>query len=60
MGRVWKGLRTLTEEQRAGRKDWLNAGEGKGTQRGLESWKGQKAGSKGEESGSEQKGSLFF
>lgn len=40
-GRDWKDLSMLTDdEQEAAERNWLNIGEGKGTQGGLESWKG--------------------
>ena len=40
-GRDWKDLSMLTDdEQEAAERNWLNTGEGKGTQGGLESWKG--------------------
>lgn len=40
-GRDWKDLSMLTDdEQEPAERNWLNIGEGKGTQGGLESWKG--------------------
>lgn len=40
-GKDWKDLSMLTDdEQEPAERNWLNIGEGKGTQGGLESWKG--------------------